>query len=254
MDNNMKSRKPCSLEWNKLFTDFYEVEATSEIPRNEIAEIHGTTNIKSNNTTGSRASSTEKLLTHVDDDFDYLKDRAYADKSPESKKEMNLKIYLSLFWQANLPALQIKGQFMSQIKGLFMSQTKGQFISQTKDNSCLQREASFVIILEKIGECWNDVNVNQYIVSLNQPQNRVTIYRRSLQERSRDTGHTKKLFFNKDVRDATDDLCDILSEWCNCFLRYYNLGLYKALHNGQLQCKLRRFMRSDSHNFRNDTK
>ncbi|PKC60205.1 hypothetical protein RhiirA1_399371 [Rhizophagus irregularis] len=214
MDNNMKSRKPCSLEWNKLFTDFYEVEATSEIPRNEIAEIHGTTNIKSNNTTGSRASSTEKLLTHVDDDFDYLKDRAYADKSPESKKEMNLKIYLSLFWQANLPALQIKGQFMSQIKGLFMSQTKGQFISQTKDNSCLQREASFVI----------------------------------------DTGHTKKLFFNKDVRDATDDLCDILSEWCNCFLRYYNLGLYKALHNGQLQCKLRRFMRSDSHNFRNDTK
>lgn len=58
---------------------------------------------------------------------------------------MNLKIYLSLFWQANLPALQIKGQFMSQIKGLFMSQTKGQFISQTKDNSCLQREASFVM-------------------------------------------------------------------------------------------------------------
>lgn len=35
----MKSRKPCSLEWNKLFTDFYEVEATSEIPRNEIAEV-----------------------------------------------------------------------------------------------------------------------------------------------------------------------------------------------------------------------
>ncbi|PKC12457.1 hypothetical protein RhiirA5_411807 [Rhizophagus irregularis] len=64
MDNNMKSRKPCSLEWNKLFTDFYEVEATSEIPRNEIAE--------SNNTMGSRASSTEKLLIHVDDDFDYL--------------------------------------------------------------------------------------------------------------------------------------------------------------------------------------
>ncbi|CAB5186013.1 unnamed protein product [Rhizophagus irregularis] len=101
MDNNMKSRKPCSLEWNKLFTDFYEVEATSEIPRNEIAEILGTTNIKgtsclvsfirpeavnesnemtntyigqqiSNNTMGSRASSTEKLLIHVDDDFDYL--------------------------------------------------------------------------------------------------------------------------------------------------------------------------------------
>uniref|UniRef100_U9U8P2 Uncharacterized protein n=1 Tax=Rhizophagus irregularis (strain DAOM 181602 / DAOM 197198 / MUCL 43194) TaxID=747089 RepID=U9U8P2_RHIID len=165
MDNNMKSRKPCSLEWNKLFTDFYEVEATSEIPRNEIAEVLSQIqNVeRSNNTTGSRASSTEKLLTHVDDDFDYLKtlrngvkkllsvivdiikDRAYADKSPESKKEMNLKIYLSLFWQANLPALQIKGQFMSQIKGLFMSQTKGQFISQTKDNSCLQREASFVM-------------------------------------------------------------------------------------------------------------
>ncbi|CAB5396445.1 unnamed protein product [Rhizophagus irregularis] len=102
----------------------------------------------------------------------------------------------SLFWQANLPALQIKGQFMSRIKGQFMSQitgqfisqTKGQFMSQIKDNSCLQREAGFVIngkILEKIGECWNDVNVNQYIMSLNQPQNRVTIYRRSLQERSR---------------------------------------------------------------------
>ncbi|PKY49195.1 hypothetical protein RhiirA4_465063 [Rhizophagus irregularis] len=111
--------------------------------------------------------------------------------------------------RANLPALQIKGQFMSRIKGQFMSQikgqfmsrikgqfmsqtkgqfisqTKGQFMSQIKDNSCLQREAGFVIILEKIGECWNDVNVNQYIVSLNQPQNRVTIYRRSLQERSR---------------------------------------------------------------------
>ncbi|PKY49196.1 hypothetical protein RhiirA4_465064 [Rhizophagus irregularis] len=114
MDNNMKSQKPCSLEWNKLFTDFYEVEATSEILRNEIAEAwHGNDlfvsrfpvtdrnsakvnentktdydppntsfhvpfrfmvlrTLRSNNTTGSRASSTEKLLTHVDDDFDYL--------------------------------------------------------------------------------------------------------------------------------------------------------------------------------------
>ncbi|CAG8505435.1 3432_t:CDS:2 [Funneliformis caledonium] len=103
-------------------------------------------------------------------------------------------------------------------------------------------------IFEKIGECWN---ANQYNVNLNQSQNRVTIYKRSLQERprseisdtfwdnevrnsnklillERDTGHTNKLCFNEDVRDATDDLCDILSEWCDRFLYYYNTGLYES--------------------------
>uniref|UniRef100_U9TV34 Uncharacterized protein n=1 Tax=Rhizophagus irregularis (strain DAOM 181602 / DAOM 197198 / MUCL 43194) TaxID=747089 RepID=U9TV34_RHIID len=111
-------------------------------------------------------------------------------------------------------------------------------------------------ILEKIGECWNDVN----LLYIDEVCKKGLVVNNEVRDSNnlilleRDTGHTKKLFFNKDVRDATDDLCDILSEWCNCFLRYYNLGLYKALHNGQLQCKLRRFMRSDSHNFRNDTK
>jgi hypothetical protein len=54
-------------------------------------------------------------------------------------------------------------------------------------------------ILEKIGECWD---ANQYNVNLNQPQNRVTIYRRSLQERFR--SEVSDSFWDNEVRDSNN--------------------------------------------------
>ncbi|RGB43456.1 hypothetical protein C1646_749860 [Rhizophagus diaphanus] len=98
---------------------------------------------------------------------------------------------------------QIKGQFMSQIKGQFMSQTKGQFMPQIKGQFMLTKRSrlcdkwqEFLRKSESAGMMDNEVHDSNNLILL-----------------ERDTGHTKELYFSKDIRDATDDLCDILSEW-----------------------------------------
>ena len=57
-------------------------------------------------------------------------------------------------------------------------------------------------ILEKIGECWNDVNVNPNGTSGIQSSDKVTLYKLSMQEKSR--GEISDLSWNEDVNDCSN--------------------------------------------------
>ncbi|RGB26524.1 hypothetical protein C1646_770339 [Rhizophagus diaphanus] len=107
-------------------------------------------------------------------------------------------------------------------------------------------------ILEKIGQCWNDVNVNPDGASHIQPNDKVTFYKLSIQEKprseitnsswnevvndysniiilNRDTRNDTELMCrNENLRDATDDVCDVISEWHTRLLYQYNVTSYES--------------------------
>ena len=71
------------------------------------------------------------------------------------------------------------------------------------------------IIFEKIGECWN---ANQYNVNLNQPQNRVTIYKRSLQERPR--SEISDTFWDNETPDSNNLILLERGKYSSIHLKY----------------------------------
>ncbi|POG58684.1 hypothetical protein GLOIN_2v1728575, partial [Rhizophagus irregularis DAOM 181602=DAOM 197198] len=93
-------------------------------------------------------------------------------------------------------------------------------------------------ILEKTGGCWNDVDSESI-----GPENKVSLYylkrkgelfrnipKHIWNEEVKnaenlmlvESDSTKTMCFNEEVRDATDDLCDILSHWNTFLLEQYN--------------------------------
>lgn len=69
-------------------------------------------------------------------------------------------------------------------------------------------------ILEKVNECWNDVNVIQNNSSLNQPQNRVTIYRR------RSRGEISDSFWDNEARDSSNLILLERGKYSSIHLKY----------------------------------
>ncbi|RGB39954.1 hypothetical protein C1646_664205 [Rhizophagus diaphanus] len=99
-------------------------------------------------------------------------------------------------------------------------------------------------IFERIGKCWNDVNPESI-----KPDDKVVLYTLIEEEKffgevpkngwNKQVRNTKNIIlvkrnstmttkamclngFNEEIRDATDDLCDILSEWHSLLLSEYN--------------------------------
>ncbi|CAB4439122.1 unnamed protein product [Rhizophagus irregularis] len=88
-------------------------------------------------------------------------------------------------------------------------------------------------ILEKVGQCWNDVNESPGGASHIQPDNKITIYKLNIQEKPRSEianwnevvndysniiifnrgNETEMMCQNENIRDAIDDVCEIISQW-----------------------------------------
>ncbi|PKY55752.1 hypothetical protein RhiirA4_427748 [Rhizophagus irregularis] len=102
-------------------------------------------------------------------------------------------------------------------------------------------------ILEKVGQCWNDVNESPGGASHIQPDNKITIYKLNIQEKPRSEianwnevvndysniiifnrgNETEMMCQNENIRDAIDDVCEIISQWYSHFLYHYNVILYE---------------------------